>query len=151
MKRLLAIFLALCVMTVSLGPVAAAKPAASGIAGDSMTHKDLAQVRQATAQYHDVENAVADGFVQVSPYVPGMGYHYSNFGAIDPYAPNTLVYAEKPNGDLKLVAVEWVSPTPFSAFGQDSQLTPGVGYTLHAWVWKANPDGIFAPFNPNVD
>jgi hypothetical protein len=21
-------------------------------------------------------------------------------------------------------------------------------WTLHAWIWLANPDGIFAPFNP---
>lgn len=23
-------------------------------------------------------------------------------------------------------------------------------WDLHAWIWQANPDGIFAPFNPNV-
>jgi hypothetical protein len=23
-------------------------------------------------------------------------------------------------------------------------------YDLHVWVWQANPEGIFAPFNPNV-
>jgi hypothetical protein len=23
-------------------------------------------------------------------------------------------------------------------------------YDLHAWVWHANPDGVFAEFNPNV-
>jgi hypothetical protein len=23
-------------------------------------------------------------------------------------------------------------------------------YDLHVWIWKANPSGIFAPFNPKV-
>lgn len=23
-------------------------------------------------------------------------------------------------------------------------------YDLHAWAWRANPNGVFAPFNPNV-
>lgn len=29
---------------------------------------------------------------------------------------------------------------------------PGTDHTgLHAWVHRANPDGVFAPFNPTVD
>lgn len=152
MQRFIAIVLAVCLTTIGAGAAAAAGPAGSAIAGDSMTHKDIAKVKQATAQYHDVAAAMADGFVQVSPYVPGMGYHYSNFGPIDPYAPNTLVYAERGNGDLKLVAVEYVSDDPFTVFGQDGTFNPITGhYDLHVWVWQANPDGIFAPFNPNVN
>ena len=23
-------------------------------------------------------------------------------------------------------------------------------YALHVWLWKSNPAGLFAPFNPNV-
>ena len=23
-------------------------------------------------------------------------------------------------------------------------------YALHVWLWKANPSGLFKPFNPNV-
>lgn len=151
MQQVLTVFLALCLSTVGVG-AALAGPAVSDVAGDQAALADLAAVRQATAQYHDVDAAIADGYVQVSPYVPGMGYHYSNFGPVDPYAPNTLVYAEKPNGDLKLVAVEWVSETPFTAFGQDATYNSFTEhYDLHAWIWQANPDGIFAPFNPNVD
>jgi hypothetical protein len=60
------------------------------------------------------------------------------------------------------VAVEYfvvaaqVDETP-TLFGQESDgPMPGHGpnepehYDLHAWVWHANPDGVFAEFNPNV-
>jgi hypothetical protein len=60
------------------------------------------------------------------------------------------------------VAVEFISPIPdlnnpppppegFTgsrdawAINQEYSL-----WTLHVWVWKENPDGIFAPFNPKV-
>jgi hypothetical protein len=26
--------------------------------------------------------------------------------------------------------------------------TMPVHYDLHVWIWKANPSGLFAPFNP---
>lgn len=29
-------------------------------------------------------------------------------------------------------------------------MPPGPFYTLHVWLWKENPDGMFAPFNPRV-
>jgi hypothetical protein len=49
-----------------------------------------------------------------------------------------------------------VGPTPH-LFGQRFD-GPMEGHTpqmpwhwdLHAWIWQANPDGIFAPFNPTV-
>jgi hypothetical protein len=34
----------------------------------------IKKVRKATEKYHDVENALEDGYVQASPYVPQMGY-----------------------------------------------------------------------------
>ena len=40
--------------------------AATGVA-DPVVLKDLAQVRRATAKYHDVNAALADGFVPTPP------------------------------------------------------------------------------------
>ena len=164
-------------LLLALGMLAAplqAKPASSGLDADVL--RELAQVRRATAQYHDVTVAEAAGYtVQldgagepdcVSYPGGGMGYHYVNFGLIaenqdglDPLAPAILVYAPRPNGSLKLVAVEYAAfgsaDVTFELLGQGfaRPAPPGAGppfHTLHAWVWKANPDGMFAPFNPNV-
>lgn len=98
----------------------------------------------------------------------GMGVHFVNLtvrGAPDPMKPNVLIY-EPVGKELKLVAVEWLVPlTPDtkerpSLFGQPFQgpmeghepLIPQafVHYDLHAWLFKANPLGMFAPTNPNV-
>ncbi|MEX2549894.1 MAG: hypothetical protein WD638_06695, partial [Nitriliruptoraceae bacterium] len=60
------------------------------------------------------------------------------------------------DGQLRLVAVEYASWQPASLFGQTFAPPAGIGepgppfYTLHAWIWQGNPDGVFAPFNPNV-
>ena len=88
---------------------------------------ELAQVRAATAKYHRVAEAVADGYelgwvngsgnrivagCVSSPTAGAMGYHYFNAAlmadnAVDELQPEVLVYAPSPDG-LKLVAVEWV-------------------------------------------
>jgi hypothetical protein len=103
-----------------------------------------------------------------------MGYHYINIGlvmdpAIDLTSPEVLLY-EKTGGGLKLVGVEYFlpigppdAPIPNPAppapelFGRafDGPMLghePGMPphYDLHVWVWQANPDGMFAQFNPNV-
>ncbi|PTL38265.1 hypothetical protein [Alkalicoccus saliphilus] len=67
--------------------------------------------------------------------------------------PEVLVYEPMKNGKLKLVAVEYLTPggdRP-SLFGQKFDDGPFPGsYALHAWVWKNNPDGMFAANNPKV-
>ena len=98
----------------------------------------------------------------------GMGYHYFNKALVDdldvdPLQPEALVYAPGPNGMLQLAAVEWVVPGPIwtdptgatsapSVFGMEMRiLVPAVGfYTHHAWIWKHNPSGIMADWNPEV-
>ncbi len=98
-----------------------------------------------------------------------MGVHFVNLtvsGTPDPMKPNVLIY-EPVGKNLKLVAVEWlVRFTPEtkerpSLFGQPfmgpmeghEPLIPKefVHYDLHAWVFKNNPLGMFAPTNPNVN
>ena len=144
--------------------------AATGGVTDPDALRQLAAVRQATAKYHDVQAALADGYVPVSdcaaaPGIGGMGIHYLNPAlasdlAVDALTPEILLYAPSPDG-LKLVGVEYFvayvgQPAP-RLFGQafDGPMAghePGmpVHYDLHAWVWQANPTGIFAAFNPTV-
>lgn len=96
-----------------------------------------------------------------------MGYHYFHPAlvddlAVDPFEPEALVYESTPHGGLKLVAIEWVArgPTtnppglssPPSVLGMEMHiLVPAVGFCLkHAWIWKHNPPGMFADWNPEV-
>ncbi|WP_153398317.1 hypothetical protein [Ornithinicoccus halotolerans] len=134
----------------------AAVPAAAASSGNG---PELAAARAATVKYHDIDTALADGYALGSECVPGMGYHYVRGVAdgqegLDPLAPEILVYAPRPNGGLRLVAVEYASWTPAELYGQ--QFDPPTApfgppfYTLHAWVWQGNPDGVFTPFNPNI-
>lgn len=130
---------------------------------------ELAEVRAATAKYHDVEAALADGYIDTEICVPEMGVHYVNVDLLDDEldatSPEILVYAPRNNGSLKLVAVEYgslegedpeggVFAEHIELFGQEFD-RPINGFgpwypTLHAWVWQANPDGMFAKHNPNV-
>jgi len=145
---------------------------------------ELAQVRQATAQFHRVEAALAAGYelgyvngaeVRIitgciaHPTAGAMGYHYFNKAlvddlVIDPLKPEGLVYAPAPNGELKLVSVEYVVPGPGSnppgvseapsVFGMEMHILvppPGPGFYIHhAWVWRHNPAGMFADWNPDI-
>lgn len=166
--------------------VASAKQEAS--AHDHAAHAaaslqdELAQIRRATARFHRLEEALAAGYelgwvngsgVRIitgcvaHPTAGAMGYHYFNQSlvadnAVDPLEPEVLVYESAPDGDLKLVAVEWVvrghntnppgAPTAPSVLGMPMHiLVPAVGFWLkHAWIWKHNPAGMFADWNPEV-
>lgn len=134
------------------------------------------RIRAATARYHSVDRALADGFVATDdcvelPGVGGMGYHFVNPSRLDatvePDRPDILLYAKDPNGRLRLTGAEWFSPDPDqdlvttdgrpTLFGHtfDGPM-PGHGagmpihFDLHAWVWQDNPAGTFAPWNPTV-
>lgn len=78
--------------------------------------KQIADVKKTVDKYQDVNEAVKDGFLPASPYVPGMGFHFvkgggetltddSNLG--DPTKPNTLLYALDENKKLVLAGAEW--------------------------------------------
>ncbi|HSJ07213.1 MAG TPA: hypothetical protein VK936_10940 [Longimicrobiales bacterium] len=160
---LLALALAACAERDT--PIApdALEPAYSAAAAEE--GRILADIRRGTARYHRVEAAVADGYMPVSPCVAaphgGMGYHYLKpslaNGTIDPAAPQMLLYEPRPNGKVELVGVEFVVPpalwqgsdTPRlggQAFGMD----PFGNHALHVWVWRNNPVGMYADFNPRV-
>jgi hypothetical protein len=100
------------------------------------------------------------------PTAGAMGYHYFNPELMadlttDALQPEALVYAPE-NGTLSLAAVEWVVRGPNSNPPGTSEqpsvlgmgmhiLNPAVGFWLmHAWVWKPNPAGMFADWNPEV-
>lgn len=105
-------------------------------------------------KYQDIDRATADGYVQATPCVPGMGYHYVNFNlVVDPAVkvsePEALVYANGEDG-LELVAVEYISNVPFELLGTHSHAGPP-GQAIHGWFFLPNPDGLTADFNPRID
>jgi hypothetical protein len=137
----------------------------------------LAQIRRATAKYHDIGVALADGYEFgsgcVSSPLGGMGYHVIRFDlvasmTIDPDQPQVLMYEPMKNGEMRLVGVEFLVSLPdwdaiyddppmlgnqrFDAVpdAPEPPLGPGPSYQLHVWVWKNNPRGMYYPFNPNV-
>jgi hypothetical protein len=152
-------------------------PAPANAAAD-----DLSTARAATARFHQLDAATAAGYnIQVRdlagltcidmPGVGAMGIHYANGAALgdallDPARPEALVYQPLPNGELRLVAAEYIvfqgawlqagNTAGPRLFGQPLKLIPmgnryGLPpfYEIHAWIWQHNPDGMFKDWNPS--
>ena len=98
--------------------------------------------------------------------LPGVRPPTGNNSVIDPLRPEVLLYEPEPDGRLRLVAIEYVvyraawdavnddPPTllgvPFDQkFGADAH-GHADHYELHLWLWRHNPLGMFAPWNPKV-
>jgi hypothetical protein len=157
----------------SLGSVSAASEA-KGASADAKTvaeNRDLATLHAATARFHRYEVAKDANYtflfmnmcmVDESPAkAGGMGYHYVNTdlldGKVEVDKPEALLYEPEANGQLRLVAVEYVIPkaawtadTLPRLFGQQLKLNAFDLYALHVWAWENNPSGIYASWNPRV-
>jgi len=100
-----------------------------------------------------------------------MGLHYINGDLVgdtvlDAAAPEALVYEPAADGSLELVALEYVvfaeawdaendmAPMLFGEMfmlvDEPNRYELPAFYALHAWIWKDNPSGTFASFNPDV-
>lgn len=160
---------------------------ALGQSDQTVPSKLVEIVRNATLQYHNVANAT--GYTPVLGCVSGpdhgaMGIHYVNTGLIngetllsngqlDATKPQALIYEPQANGELKLVAVEFIilaSALPAGAGPQVEghlmqyidgpstarpKATPNryglpAFFELHVWAWKDNPQGSFVDWNNHV-
>jgi hypothetical protein len=108
---------------------------------------------------------------EMTSYGGAMGIHYVNdsiarSGRLVATKPAILVYLPTGNG-VQLVAAEYFRPDADqnvqtdgdrpSLFGRafDGPMlghAPGmpIHYDLHVWLWKHNPSGLFAPWNPDA-
>lgn len=132
----------------------------------------LAEVRAATARFHRFDVADEEGYDflflntcmvdQSGANRGGMGYHYVNLGLLDGQVsiatPEAVLYEPGPDGQLRLVALEyvipksaWTQPDPPVLLGQEFTLNAFDLWALHVWVWKRNPSGIYADWNPTVN
>ena len=131
-------------------------------------------VRNATLRYVDNVNAATSaGYSPALGCVSGpdhgaMGIHYVNSslvnGPIAPTQPQALIYEPQPNGELKLVGVEYIilasALPPNSAPQVEGHLMVFVDgpnryglppfFELHVWAWRDNPQGPFVDWNNHV-
>lgn len=160
-RRAIALAVAVTALTIIALPTVAGPSHPSGA--------ELAPVRAATARYHDVAVALADGYVPVSHCEESpegaMGVHYLHpqlaaDGIVDPTRPELLLYVPGEEGP-RLVGVEYfvaeaatggtrpyVFDVPFD--GPMAGHSPDMPehYDLHVWLWRHNPAGMTAPWNP---
>ena len=164
------LFIAVCALLIGSVPLTVNSKPGVGVvpAPDNLsaaTNQQLAQARRATAKYHDIAQAEADGYVNINIYEGGEGLHYVNFGLVDanfdPEHPEVLLYAPVPHENrMALVGVEYVVPLSLSStapagFAGDADVwrnnSEGLGlWELNAWIWLNNTNGIFAFKNPRV-
>ena len=140
--------------------------------GASSPHPDdVSAAMLATAAFQDVAVAEGAGYASsleslgcfMNPELGGMGVHYIKESLLDANLdvaePEALVYELDASGQVTgLVAHEyivpvdaWTSKNPPRLFGMDLHRHPVLPlWVLHAWLWKANPAGMHADWNPAV-
>ena len=162
-----------------LGAIVAVVPvlAIAGFAAAGGGQSSLAELRDATAKYHDIDVALATHdaveLPQTAAYGGGtciadaggagaMGIHLLLQDRLDdtlvPTEPEVLLYEKRNDGSRKLTGVEYVvagGPHP-TLYGQAFAWTnlgrygsPDVNvWTLHVWAWKPNPSDPLGIFSP---
>jgi hypothetical protein len=149
---------------------------ATGDAAAITDEKQLAALRQVTAQFHSIDAAKQAGYsTQITPCwahhsAGGMGYHFGNtnlFDAtVDLLQPETVIYEPQAGGHMRLVGMEYIVPLAAWEGAGHNLSNPadvpqllGQNFTrhsflpifkLHIWLWQNNPSGTFADWNPKV-
>lgn len=178
MRRLLIVLAVAAAVAVAVSVSASAKqppgkPSSKG--HRTALQRELQAVKAATARYHSFKQARRAGYsIAGEPCVASpegtMGIHAVNAAlmaspAVNALRPEILLYVRKANGKLRLVGLEyWKADADGDLATDDDRPSlfgrafdgpmPGhnptmpVHYDLHVWIWKTNPSGLFAPFNP---
>lgn len=144
------------------------------ISANASSDNLLQSVKAATSRYNSTTQAIRAGYAPDDHCVydadgdlGGMGYHWVNGALIDPVfeplRPEALLYEPGRGNNPRIVGVEYIvidvgqphphfGDQPFDVGGVPPLMEAGVDhYSLHVWVHKDNPSGMFAPFNPNVN
>ena len=146
--------------------------------GHDAPAKLVEEVREATRQFLDVNNAEPAGYEPTFGCVSGpdhgaMGIHYVNGkqvgdGEIDVEHPEALIY--EPVGNMRrLVGVEYIVDAAtwlknkdhhnlppalegqtFQLIGSPNRFNLNPFFELHVWAWRDNPQGSFVDWNNNV-
>lgn len=146
-----------------------------GATGAAELNRQLVPLRQATSQFHNFKKAQEAGYTEAitpcweSRSQGAMGYHYGNpdllfdDATVNLLEPETLMYVPGPGGQKRLVGMEYIvfidqweaahgagadPPTLLGQAFHPHSFLPI--YKLHIWLWRDNPRGIFADWNPKV-
>jgi hypothetical protein len=127
---------------------------------------DLVALRALTQPYQNFDVGKAAGY-----NAPFMGCFASDSGAMGIHFQNTtidltatpevnkppfIMYEPQQDGSMRLVGVEYVKAAPPTdpaptLFNQSFTFNPGLQvWALHVWLWKPNPVGLYANWNPTV-
>ena len=158
--------------------VSVAVLAGASLAGASgsekQNRKDLARAKKVTARFHNEAAAIDAGYMRTDECVElegagGMGFHYVKpslmDGSVSVEQPEILLFMQEPNGKRRLVGLEYLTIDADQDLSTDDDRPslfgvpfdgpmPGHGpgmpvhYDLHVWLWKKNPSGLFAVWNP---
>ena len=136
----------------------------------------LAELRQVTERYKSLDVAKEAGYAtQITPCwahhsAGAMGYHYGNTNIFDATAellrPEVVIYEPEKNGRMRLVGLEYIVPlAAWEGAGHDLNNPNDVPqllgqkftrhsflpiFKLHIWLWRNNPSGTYADWNPKV-
>jgi hypothetical protein len=135
----------------------------------STVDADTARARAATAAFQRLGAAVAAGYPETvarclsHPQHGVMGYHHVNRalvdGKVEVERPEILLYYRTETGDYALTGVEYIIPysilsreaAPPQVMGQAMKRSDELQlWYLHVWLWRPNPAGLFADWNPTL-
>ena len=158
------------ISTLAASAVALAMACSSPTSTSSELTRELNALKAATTSFHDFNAAQAAGYTtqltdcMVDSSLGGMGFHQAKAslinGTVAVTTPQVLLYEPQADGSVQLVAVEYIIPytlhsrnsPPPMLFGQRFKQNDTFQlWGLHAWVWRDNPSGVFADWNPNVN
>ena len=150
--------------------------ATSAASAENADQVQLAELRRVTARFHRLEAAQnAEYTAQITPCwahhsAGAMGYHYGDPNLIDATVdllqPEVVIYEPQRGGHMRLVGLEYI--VPLDAWQQaghdlndpaDVPQLLGQNFTrhsflpifkLHIWLWRNNPSGMFADWNPSL-
>ena len=160
----------------SMLPMAAVGQKSHHMANDENVPPKLVQdVRQATQQFTNVNNATAIGYGPFLGCVSGpdhgaMGIHYVNGallnGTVDVQHPQALIYEPSSEGKLTLVGVEYIADAAtwlsshtgppvldgqvFNFVDSPNRFNIPSFFELHVWAYRNNPQGSFVDWNNHV-
>lgn len=126
------------------------------------------EVRIANARFRQIESAIYEGWRDQYPEgcavsaEGGQAFHFLNpslvDASIDVLRPELFMYEPQADGSMELVGADyiipfdqWHSDEPPTLLGHRFARNEPLGvWAIHLWAWRANPEGLFAPWNPEV-
>ncbi|TRZ41880.1 hypothetical protein DMZ48_16175 [Robertkochia solimangrovi] len=135
------------------------------VADNPKVAKELSLLRTTLANIRTFEDVMDAGWnAQLTDWWVNMGYHYGNMdylldGEFVIDQPEAILISCAPNGDPVAVGVEYLIPSsdptsPPEGFSGDADVWSYNSdlslWTLHCWIKKPNPSGIFMAMNPEV-